>query len=81
MSAGSDSDDAGYLHRLGTFFGFFGLGYLLYCIGRATRRMEASVLAALLRAAIAGLGGYAVIWLAARSARSNESEGRARTSA
>src|ERR1700676_954909 len=55
-----------YLHRVGPFFGFFGLGYVLYCIGQATRRMAASVLAALLRAAIAVLGGYVVIWLKAR---------------
>ncbi len=56
---------AEYLHRVGPFFGFFGLGYALYCVGQATRRMEASVLAALLRAAIAVLGGYVVIWLKA----------------
>lgn len=56
---------AEYLHRVGPFFGFFGLGYTLYCIGQATRRMEASVFAALLRAAIAMLGGYAVVWLKA----------------
>jgi putative MATE family efflux protein len=56
---------AQYLHRVGPFFGFFGLGYVLYCVGQATKRMEASVLAALLRAAVAVLGGYAVIWLKA----------------
>jgi Na+-driven multidrug efflux pump len=56
---------ADYLRRVGPFFGFFGLGYVLYCIGQATRRMEASVLAALLRAAIAVLGGLAVVWLKA----------------
>jgi Na+-driven multidrug efflux pump len=56
---------AEYLHRVGPFFGFFGLGYVLYCIGQATRRMEASVLAALLRAAIAVLGGYVVVRLQA----------------
>jgi Na+-driven multidrug efflux pump len=56
---------AEYLHRVGPFFGFFGLGYVLYCVGQATRRMEASVLAALLRAAIAVLGGYVVVWLKA----------------
>jgi Na+-driven multidrug efflux pump len=56
---------AEYLHRVGPFFGFFGLGYVLYCVGQATRRMEASVLAALLRAAIAVLGGLAVVWLKA----------------
>jgi len=56
---------AEYLHRVGPFFGFFGLGYLLYCIGQATRRMETAAFAALLRAAIAVLGGYAVIWFKA----------------
>jgi Na+-driven multidrug efflux pump len=56
---------AEYLHRVGPFFGFFGLGYVLYCIGQGTGRMEASVLGALLRAAIAVLGGYVVIWLKA----------------
>jgi putative MATE family efflux protein len=56
---------AEYLHRVGPFFGFFGLGYALYCVGQATRRMEASVLAALLRAAIAVLGGYLLVWLKA----------------
>jgi putative MATE family efflux protein len=56
---------AEYLHRVGPFFGFFGLGYVLYCAGQATRRMEAAVLAALLRAAVAVLGGYVVVWLKA----------------
>src|SRR5712664_2913427 len=56
---------AEYLHRVGPFFGFFGLGYALYCVGQATRRMEASVFAALLRAAIAVLGGLVVVWLKA----------------
>ena len=56
---------AEYLHRVGPFFGFFGIGYALYCVGQATRRMGASVFAALLRAAIAVLGGLAVVWLKA----------------
>jgi MATE family, multidrug efflux pump len=56
---------AEYLHRVGPFFGFFGIGYALYCVGQATRRMEASVVAALLRAAIAVLGGLVVVWLKA----------------
>src|SRR5882762_7135013 len=56
---------AEYLHRVAPFFGFFGPGYVLYCAGQATRRMEASVLAALLRAAIAVLGGYVVVRLEA----------------
>jgi Na+-driven multidrug efflux pump len=52
---------AEYLHRVGPFFGFFGLGYVLYCAGQATRRMKASVVAALLRATIAVFGGYMVV--------------------
>jgi Na+-driven multidrug efflux pump len=56
---------ADYLQRVGPFFGFFGLGYVLYCAGQATRRMEASIVAALLRAAIAVLGGLVVVWLKA----------------
>jgi Na+-driven multidrug efflux pump len=56
---------AEYLQRVGPFFGFFGIGYALYCVGQATRRMEASVFAALLRAAIALLGGLVVVWLKA----------------
>jgi Na+-driven multidrug efflux pump len=56
---------AEYLHRVGPFFGFFGLGYVLYCVGQGTRQMEASVIAALLRAAIAVLGGLVVVWLKA----------------
>src|SRR5882724_11691211 len=53
---------ADYLHRVGPFFGFFGVGYVLYCAGQATKRMGASVFAALLRAVIAVLGGLAAVW-------------------
>jgi len=56
---------AEYLHRVGPFFGFFGLGYVLYCSGQGTGRMGASVLAGLVRAAIAVLGGLVVVWLKA----------------
>src|SRR5258705_5604486 len=56
---------AEYLHRVGPFFGFFGLGYVLYCVGQGTGRMGASVLAGLVRAAIAVLGGLLVVWLKA----------------
>jgi len=56
---------AEYLHRVGPFFGFFGLGYALYCCGQATGRMGASVFSALLRAAIAVIGGFVVVWLKA----------------
>jgi len=56
---------AEYLHRVGPFFGFFGLGYVLYCVGQGTGRMGASVFAGLVRAAIAVLGGLVVVWLKA----------------
>ena len=56
---------AEYLHRVGPFFGFFGVGYALYCIGQGTRRMEAAAFASLLRAAIAVFGGLVVVWLKA----------------
>jgi hypothetical protein len=56
---------AEYLQRVGPFFGFFGLGYVLYCAGQGTGRMGASVLAGLVRAAIAVLGGLLVVWLKA----------------
>ena len=56
---------AEYLHRVGPFFGFFGLGYVLYCVGQGTGRMGASVFAGLVRAAIAVLGGLLVVWLKA----------------
>src|SRR5882762_594744 len=56
---------AEYLRRVGPFFGFFGLGYALYCVGQATRRMEASVFAALLRAAIAAPRGLFELFIKA----------------
>jgi Na+-driven multidrug efflux pump len=54
---------AEYLHRVGPFFGFFGVGYVLYCAGQATRRMKGPVAAALLRASIAVFGGYALVFV------------------
>lgn len=54
-----------YLRQVGPFFGFFGLGYILYCAGQATKRMGASVFSALIRAAIAVFGGLVVVWLKA----------------
>jgi Na+-driven multidrug efflux pump len=52
---------AEYLHRVGPFFGFFAIGYVLYCAGQGTGRMKAPVAAALLRASIAVFGGYALV--------------------
>nr|WP_249789144.1 MATE family efflux transporter [Bradyrhizobium sp. BRP19] len=50
-----------YLHDVGPFFGFFGLGFVLYCIGQGTRRMSASLAGALTRALIAAGGGYVLL--------------------
>lgn len=47
-----------YLKTVGPFFGFFGVGYALYCVGQGARRMEWPVLGAVTRAAIAGVGGF-----------------------
>jgi Na+-driven multidrug efflux pump len=61
---GAFSDDprvlatgASYLRTVGPLFGFFGIGYALYCAGQGTGRMEWPVAGACLRAALAILGG------------------------
>jgi putative MATE family efflux protein len=54
-----------YLRTVGPFFGFFGMGYALYCAGQGTGRMEWPVAGALTRAAIAVAGGAAAIKLGA----------------
>jgi putative MATE family efflux protein len=54
---------ADYLRMAGPFFGFFGIGYVLYCTGQATGRMAAPVLAALARTAIAIVGGVLLLRL------------------
>jgi hypothetical protein len=36
-----------YLKTVGPFFGFFGMGYALYCVGQGAKRMEWPVLAQL----------------------------------
>jgi putative MATE family efflux protein len=48
-----------YLKTVGPFFGFFGLGYALYCVGQGAKRMKWPVFGAVTRAAIAVLGGLA----------------------
>jgi putative MATE family efflux protein len=65
---GAFSDDptvlvtgAAYLHAVGPFFGFFGAGYALYCVGQGTGRMEWPVAGALVRMAIAVVGGFLVV--------------------
>jgi putative MATE family efflux protein len=54
-----------YLRIVGPFFGFFGIGYALYCIGQGTGRMGWPVAGAVTRAAIAVVGGAAAIRLGA----------------
>jgi Na+-driven multidrug efflux pump len=54
-----------YLRTVGPFFGFFGIGYALYCAGQGTGRMGWPVAGALTRAAIAVAGGAAAIRLGA----------------
>jgi Na+-driven multidrug efflux pump len=46
-----------YLRTVGPFFGFFGMGYALYCAGQGTGRMGWPATGALVRAAIAVTGG------------------------
>ena len=50
-----------YLRTVGPFFGLFGLGYALYCIGQGTGRMGWPVLGACMRAAAAVAGGAIVL--------------------
>jgi Na+-driven multidrug efflux pump len=56
LATGSD-----YMRTTGPFFGFFGLGYALYCAGQGTGRMEWPVAGAIVRAAISVGGGLLVI--------------------
>ena len=69
---GAFSDDprvlatgAAYLRTVGPTFGFFGIGYALYCAGQGTGQMEWPVAGACLRAALAVLGGALCIHLGA----------------
>jgi putative MATE family efflux protein len=52
---------ADYLRTTGPFFGLFGLGYVLYCAGQGTGRMEWPVAGAIVRAAISIGGGLLVV--------------------
>jgi Na+-driven multidrug efflux pump len=54
-----------YLRTVGLFFGFFGMGYALYCAGQGTGRMGWPVAGAVARAAVAVVGGAAAIRLGA----------------
>jgi putative MATE family efflux protein len=69
---GAFSDDprvlatgATYLRTVGPMFGFFGVGYALYCAGQGTGRMEWPVAGACLRAALAVLGGALCLYVGA----------------
>jgi Na+-driven multidrug efflux pump len=46
-----------YLRTVGPFFGFFGIGYALYCAGQGTGRMGWPATGALVRAGVAIIGG------------------------
>jgi MATE family, multidrug efflux pump len=50
-----------YLRTVGPFFGFFGMGYALYCVGQGAKRMEWPVFGAVTRAMIAVAGGFALV--------------------
>ena len=54
-----------YLRTVGPFFGFFGIGYALYCAGQGMGRMGWPVAGAVTRAAVAVVGGAAAIRLGA----------------
>jgi Na+-driven multidrug efflux pump len=52
IAAGSD-----YLRTVGPMFGFFGVGYAMYCVGQGTGGMRWPVAGACMRATLAVLGG------------------------
>jgi Na+-driven multidrug efflux pump len=54
-----------YLRTVGPFFGFFAMGYALYCVGQGMGRMGWPVAGGVIRAAIAVTGGAAAIRLGA----------------
>jgi Na+-driven multidrug efflux pump len=56
VAAGSD-----YLRTVGPMFGFFGIGYAMYCVGQGTGGMRWPVAGACVRAALAVLGGLACL--------------------
>lgn len=61
IAAGAD-----YLRTVGPVFGFFGVGYAMYCIGQGTGGMRWPVVGASVRAGIAVLGGLSCVYLGAR---------------
>ncbi len=52
-----------YLHRVGPFYGFFGLGTAIYFASQGAGRMRWPLVAAVLRAVVSvGAGGAALAW-------------------
>jgi Na+-driven multidrug efflux pump len=60
VAAGSD-----YLRTVGPMFGFFGIGYAMYCVGQGTGGMRWPVAGACVRAALAVLGGLTCLHVGA----------------
>ena len=60
IAAGSD-----YLRTVGPMFGFFGVGYAMYCVGQGTGGMRWPVAGACVRAALAVLGGLSCLYVGA----------------
>jgi Na+-driven multidrug efflux pump len=56
---------AQYLRTVGPFYGFFGIGLSLYFASQGAGRVGWAMGAALLRVAIAALGGLAMVWFGA----------------
>jgi putative MATE family efflux protein len=54
-----------YLRTVGPMFGFFGIGYAMYCVGQGTGGMRWPVAGACVRAALAVLGGLTCLHLGA----------------
>lgn len=51
-----------YLRIVGPVFGFFGMGYVLYCVGQGMRQMGWPVTGALIRLMVAALGGAVALY-------------------
>jgi Na+-driven multidrug efflux pump len=60
IAIGSD-----YLRTVGPMFGFFGIGYAMYCVGQGTGGMRWPVAGACVRAAVAILGGLSCLHVGA----------------
>ena len=60
IAIGSD-----YLRTVGPMFGFFGIGYAMYCVGQGTGGMRWPVAGACVRAALAVLGALSCLYVGA----------------